>query len=140
MERRAVARGGPDATALPAGVRVVDAAVERLGVEAHGIWDHDVDHLAVLERDQRLILVAGGEGSVLAKAQDVVLVDPGVVARLGRSGAGVARKLRARERIERPAFRAVLAVAHGRSVEDLALAAVEGGHVAARQRHPSDAL
>src|SRR5437660_5259141 len=35
--RRAVAARGPQAAALPAGVRIVDAAVESLGVEALGI-------------------------------------------------------------------------------------------------------
>src|SRR5262245_38499269 len=140
VERRAVAGAAPDAAAFPAGVRVVDAAVERLGVEAHRIRHDDVDHLAVLERDQRLVLVAGRERGVLAETQRVMLVDPGVVARFRRAGARIANQLRARERIERPALGAMLAVAHGRPVEDLALAAVERGHVAAGERDPHHVL
>src|SRR5215471_20190114 len=134
MEWRAVARAGPDAAAFPAAVRVVDAAVKGLGVEAHRIGHYEVDHLAVLESDQRLVLVAGGERRVVAEAERVVLIDPGVVARFRRAGARIAGELRARERIERPALGAVLAVAHGRPVQDLALAAVERGQVAAGER------
>src|SRR6266545_8018495 len=52
VERRAVAGGGPDAAALPAGVRIVDAAIEGLRIEAHRIRHHHVDHLAVLQRNQ----------------------------------------------------------------------------------------
>src|SRR5207247_11214151 len=120
VERRAVARARPDAAALPAGVRVVDAPVEGLGIEAHRIRDDEIDHLAVLERNQRLVLIAGGKRGVFAEAQRVVLVDPGVIARLGRSAAAVTHELRSRERIERPALGAVLAVADGRRLEDLA--------------------
>ena len=47
--RRAVAARAPQAAALPAGVRIVDAAVETLGVEAHRIRDAQHDHLPVLE-------------------------------------------------------------------------------------------
>ncbi len=103
VERRAVTRGRPDSAAFPTAVRVVDPAVHGLGVEAHGIGDHKIDHLAVLQRNDRLVLIACGKRNVLAEPQRVVLVDPGVVARLGRSIAGVARQLRSRERIERPA-------------------------------------
>src|SRR3954449_1500370 len=45
---RSVAIGGPQATAFPAGVRIVDAAVEPLGIEAERIGDADRHHLAVL--------------------------------------------------------------------------------------------
>src|SRR5262245_55573196 len=43
--RRAVAVGGPQATALPAGIRIVDAAVEALGVEAERVGNADRHHL-----------------------------------------------------------------------------------------------
>src|SRR5437764_9137220 len=89
MEWRAVAGAGPYAAAFPAAVRVVDAAVKGLGVEAHRIGYHEVDHLAVLERDQRLVLVAGGERRVIAEPQRVVLIDPGVVARFRRAVARI---------------------------------------------------
>src|SRR5262245_45230838 len=117
MERRAVAGRRPDAAALPAGVRVIDAAVHGFGIEAHRVRHHEVDHLAVLERDDRLVLVAGGERHVRAQPKRVVLVDPGIVARFRRAGAVITSELGARERIERPALGAMLAVADGRCVE-----------------------
>src|SRR5262245_31450363 len=49
---RPVAVGAPQAAALPARIRIVDAAVEALGVEAHRIRDADHHHLAVLQRDE----------------------------------------------------------------------------------------
>src|SRR5215467_8625062 len=52
MERRAVAVGRPHAAALPARVRIVDAAVHPLGEEAERIWHPHVDPLAVHIRHQ----------------------------------------------------------------------------------------
>src|SRR5262249_2682096 len=78
-------------------------------------------------------------GDVLAESQRVVLVDPGVIARLRaviaeafEAGAGIF--------VEAPAFRAV--VAGGvRAVEwALALAPVEAREMAARVRPPRDAV
>src|SRR5262245_35564092 len=52
---RAVAARGPQATAFPAGIRVVDAAVEALGIEAERVGHADQDHLPILERDQTVL-------------------------------------------------------------------------------------
>src|SRR5579883_2454922 len=43
MERRAVAGRGPNAPSLPAAVRIVDAAVHALGIEAHRIRHAHID-------------------------------------------------------------------------------------------------
>src|SRR5260221_9413155 len=53
VERRTVARRRPDAAAFPAAIRVVDPAVHGLGIKPHGIGDDKIDHLAVLQRDDR---------------------------------------------------------------------------------------
>src|SRR5437868_1515001 len=83
MEWRPRAHGRPEAASLPAGVRIIDAAVEPLGVEAHRIWDTQNHPLSVLEGEQPLRLVAGADRNVLAEAERVELVDPGVIAPLG---------------------------------------------------------
>ena len=83
--RRAVAVRAPQAAAFPAGVRIVDASVETLGVEAHRVRNAQHDHLAVLQRHEAVIEIGGRDRDVLAKSDRVVLVDPGVVARLGAS-------------------------------------------------------
>src|SRR3954467_15911948 len=58
--RRAIAVRRPQATALPAGVRIVDTAVEALGVEAERVRHPDRDHLAVLvEGDEAVHQVRG---------------------------------------------------------------------------------
>src|SRR5580692_2877801 len=88
VERRAVAGVRPDAAAFPAGIRIVDPAIEALRPEAHRIGHDHVDQLAILEGDQRRILIAGGNGHVLAEAERVVLVDPGVVGRFAAAVGG----------------------------------------------------
>ena len=80
--RRAVAIGAPESAALPAGIRIVDAAVEAFGVEAHRVRNTQHDHLAVLQGDEAVVEVGRGDRNVLAEPNRVVLIDPGVVARL----------------------------------------------------------
>src|SRR3712207_1310577 len=59
VEGRAGADGGPEATPLPARLRVVDAAVQPLGVEPRRVGDAQDDPLPVLEGEEPLGLVAG---------------------------------------------------------------------------------
>src|SRR5262249_30353823 len=137
--RRAVAAGAPQTAALPAGVRIVDAPVQALGVEAHGIWDAQRDHLSVLERDEAVVQVRGRDRNVLPQARRVVVIDPTVVARLG---AGVLEAVEARARISvvREASGAVIA-GRLRAVErGLAPATVEADQRAVRARPPQDAV
>src|SRR4029450_7104573 len=68
VERRALAVGRPDATALPARVRIVDASVHSLGVEAERVGDAHVDPLAIDEHQDRLVGVAGRHWRVGAEA------------------------------------------------------------------------
>src|SRR5262249_9952888 len=141
VERRAVAIGRPQSPPLPAGIGVVDASVEAFGEEAHRIRHAELDELAVHEHVQRIRIVTGGDRNILAQPERVVLIDPGVVARLGTAGFGRADigELRPGQRIERPALRAVRSCC-SRAIEHLALAPVEGAHVAAGERHPDDAV
>src|SRR5262245_47559182 len=137
--RRAIAVGAPQPAALPAGVGVVDAPVEAFGIKAHRVGDAQRDHLPVLERDEAVVEVGGGHGNVLAEPQRVVLVDPGVIARLG---AVIAEAFEAGARIlvEAPAFRAVVAGGVRAVERALALAPVEAHEMAARGRSPRDAV
>src|SRR4030081_1816831 len=79
---RAVAVRTPEAAALPAAVRIVDTSIEALGIEAERIGNPDRDHLAVLQCHEAVTEIGGGHRYVLAKSKRVVLVDPGVKARL----------------------------------------------------------
>src|SRR5260370_17489946 len=101
--RRAITVGAPQPAAFPAGVGIIDAPVEALGIKAHRVRDAQHDHLPVLESDEAVVEVGGGHGNVLAEPQRIVLVDPGVIARLGaviaeafKAGAGLL--------VEPPAF------------------------------------
>src|SRR5262249_25566672 len=135
---RAVAVGAPQPATFPAGIRVVDAAVEALGVEAHRIRDADRHHLPVLERDEAVAQVRGRHRHVLAEPDRVVLVNPGGVARI--EAGGLALEARAGIAIERPALRAMVA-GRGRAIERaLALAAVEAHETPVRGRAPDDAV
>src|SRR5580704_13446945 len=135
----AVAAGGPKAAAFPADLCIVDAAVEALGVEAGRVGHFHGDHLAVGKGDQAVVEIAGRDRHVVAEAERVVLVDPGVIARLRRVIAD-AGKARPRIFVERPAFRALIAGC-GRAVErPFAFAPVEAAEMAAGERHPDNAF
>src|SRR5262245_54935325 len=58
VHRRAVAGRRPEPAALPSGLRIVDAAVDALGEEAHRVGDAQLDDLAVRERVERIGEVA----------------------------------------------------------------------------------
>src|SRR6266404_6184714 len=73
MERRAVSVGRPDAAALPARIRIVDAAVHPLGKEAERIRHPHVDPLAVNPGHQRLVGIARGHRDVGAEPGRVEL-------------------------------------------------------------------
>src|SRR5258707_14294710 len=135
MEWCPVAVRRPQTTALPAAIRIVDAAIDPLGEEAERIGDAHVDPLAIDERHQRFVGITGRQRNVVAKAERVLLVDPGVIARLGAAVFSDVAELRAGERRQRPAFRTHLAFSGLRAVEwAFALAAVEGAGAAALQR------
>src|SRR5262249_2541312 len=137
--RRAIAARRPQPAPLPAGIGIVDAAVESLGVEAERIRHPQRDHLAVFERDQPVHEIGGRHRDGLAAPDGVVLVAPAVVARLG---AVLADAFEARPRIlvERPALRAMIARRLWSVERAFALAPVEAADVAAGERHPDDAL
>src|SRR5882724_3945390 len=132
--------GGPEPLAFPAGIRVVDAAVHPLGVEAHGVGDAKDDELSVHEGEEPLIGVPGADRHVPAQAEGVELIDPGVVARLGAARIRHVRKLWPRVRIERPALGTVLSRRLGSVEGPLALAPVEAREMPAGKRRPHDAV
>src|ERR1700685_1044800 len=74
----AVALRGPQSPALPARLRIVDAGIETLGIEAHRIGDAQNDHLAVDEGVEAVVFVARGNRYVLTETDRIVLIDPGV--------------------------------------------------------------
>src|SRR5215468_8197027 len=104
MEWCPVAVRRPQTTALPAAIRIVDAAIDPLGEEAERIGYPHVDPLAVNESHQRFVGVAGGHRYVVAEAERILLVDPGVVAGFSAAAFGDIAELRAWERGQRPAF------------------------------------
>src|SRR5687768_5691142 len=130
MERRAGADRRPETAPLPAGCRVVNAAVEPLGIESQRIGDTEDDPLSVLEDEEPLGLVACVDRDVLAKAEGVELVYPGVVAAFATPRAGDVPELRKGLGVEGPPLRTVLARGAGPVERALALASVEARNVA----------
>src|SRR2546427_6719724 len=116
VHRRSVARGHPQSSALPAGLRIVDAAVHALGEEAHGIRNAQLDDLPVRQRVERIREIAGADRRVRAQAQDVVLIDPGVIRPLG--GALPAGERGARDRIEGTVFGTEVPLRRARAIEE----------------------
>src|SRR5580693_5600644 len=136
---RAFAFRRPQAPALPAGVRIVDAGIKTLGIKAERVRDAQRHHLAVDQRGKTVAFVRRRDRHVVAEPDRVVLVDPGVVARF-RAVVADALEAWARIFVERPAFRAMIA-GRLRSVERaLALGAIEAAEMARGQRHPDHAL
>ena len=127
--RRAIAVGRPQAAALPAAVRIVDAAVEPLRVEARA----DTARAARPSGRSRSAIRPSFRlpvdiGTSSPEPERVVLIDPRVVARLGAVLAD-ALEARARILVERPALGAVIA-GRLRPVErPLALAAIEAAEM-----------
>src|SRR5262245_29933949 len=74
--RRPIAVRGPQASPLPARLRIVDAAVEALRVEADRIRHAQDDHAAVGVGDDAVVEIAGRHRHVVTEAERVVLIDP----------------------------------------------------------------
>src|SRR5258707_4484199 len=136
MEHGALAIGGPQALAVPAGIGIIDAAIDVYREEAHRIGHGDADELAVDQREDPAVEIAHGDGHVFAKAEGVELVDPGVIARLGTAGVLDVAHLWTRKRIEFPAFGTMDAGGGSGSVQDLAFAAVRPARVPPGERRP----
>src|SRR5580692_12879894 len=100
----AVAARGPQPAAFPADLWIVDAAVAAFGVEAGRVGHFHGDHFPFGKGDQAVVEIAGRDRHVVAEPERVVLVDPGVIARLGRVIAD-AGEAWAWVLVERPAFR-----------------------------------
>src|SRR4029078_4957589 len=137
--RRAIAIGAPGSATFPAGVRIVDAAVEPFGIEPHRVRDTQHDHLAVLQGNEAVVEVGGGDRNVLAEPNRIVLIDPGVVARLD---AFILEALKpgARISVEFPAFGAVIARCAWPVERSLAQTPIETHEVPARFRTPRNTV
>src|SRR5262249_6983241 len=121
------------------GIWIVDAPIEALGVEAHGVGNTQHDHFAVLQGDETVVEIGGRNRNVFAEANGVVLVDPGVIARFDAS-IFKAFEAPAGILVELPPCRAVIA-GRLRTVErPFAEAAVETGKMSARFRAPGNAI
>src|SRR5215475_13664614 len=129
---RAVTGRRPKAAAFPASARIVDAAVQALGIEAHRVWNTQHHHLAVLQRNEPVVEVSRGDWNIVSKAERIVLIDPGVIARLG---AIITDPIKAGSRIfvESPAFWTMVASCLRTVERPLTLAPIEACEMAARQ-------
>src|SRR5262249_58598139 len=53
--------GRPERFALPSGIRIVDAAIDILGEEAHRIGNGSIDELPVDQPEYRTVEIANGD-------------------------------------------------------------------------------
>src|SRR2546426_713097 len=137
--RRAVAARAPQAAALPAGFRIVDAPVEAFSVKSQRVGHGQKNHLAVFQSDQAVVQIGGGHRHIVAEAERVVLIDPRVVARL-RTVIADSLEARAGIFIEGPALGAMIAGGFRAVERALAFSPVEAGKMAACERRPNNAL
>src|SRR5262249_10211731 len=94
------------------------------GKKAQRVRNAQHDHLPIPERDEAVIEVGGRDRDVLTKAHRVVLVHPGVVARLCGSVLE-ALEARARVLVVREPFGAVVASCGGSIERTLAFTPIE---------------
>src|SRR5258708_24038968 len=137
MEHGALAIGGPQALALPAAIGIIDPAIDVFGEEAHRIGHRDGDELAIDQRENPAVEIAHGDGHVLAEAENVELVDPGVIARFGAAGVFDVAHLRTGKRIERPPLWAMRTGGRGGAIEDLSFAAGRSAPNVSPPRRPA---
>src|SRR5260370_22986853 len=141
VEYRTRACRGPQSFALPAGVRIVDAAVHVLAEEAHGVRDMNVYKFAVHERQQSLVAVGFRDWHVCAETERVKAIHPEEIGVICAAWISNAFELRPRKLIQRPTFGALLAGGRGRPIQrTLALAAGETGKMAGRNCRPNDTV
>src|SRR5687767_248175 len=140
MEGRARADGCPETAPLPPRLRVIDAAVQPLGVEPHRVGDTKDDPLPVLEYEQPLGLIASVDRHVCTEPERVELVDPGVVAPFSTSRASDVAELREWLCVEAPSLWAMLTGGGGAVKLTAAFAPVEARHVPAPQGSPVHAV
>src|SRR5262249_41791223 len=99
VERRAGCVRRVDSFALPAGVRVVDAAVHTLREETHRIRHAECQEFAVDERQQPFRKIARRDGDLLADAEQVEPIDEVVVDGVGAAAVDRAFVVRPGQRI-----------------------------------------
>ena len=67
--RRTVTARHPDAPAFPTGIRIIDTALEALGVKAEGIGNPQRNKFAIAQCMDAIKLVAGSDRYILAQTQ-----------------------------------------------------------------------
>src|SRR5207248_11786921 len=96
QSRCTVISGAPVSAPIPAVVVIVNAPGQALGEKTQRVGDAKHHHLSVLVGNESIIKVGCRNRDIGAEAYRVVMIYPGIVARLG---AGVFESLEARARI-----------------------------------------
>src|ERR1700691_4075136 len=79
---RTIATRDPETPALPTGAAVIDTTFHTLHIEAQRVGKPQRDKLTIDQRVYAVREIAGRDRHVHPQSQGVVLIDPGVVARL----------------------------------------------------------
>src|SRR5438093_10411248 len=129
---------GPKRPAFPAGVRIIDAAIDVFREKSARVWNTEGNELSVNQRVDGVAQITHRDRNISPKTKCVEPIDPGVVARLGASILHIPQ-LWSGELIERPAF-GTMRAGCCRSVQNLALATIKTSKMAARERCPIDTI
>src|SRR5262249_30366441 len=125
VEGRTCRVGRIDGLSFPAGVRIIDATVDTLTVEAHRVRYSQREELTVDECEQSFGFIAGRQRNVFPDAKHVEPIDKVVVRRIGAGRVGGSLEVRAGECVEGPPFRAMLTGSAGSLQWGFALSPIE---------------
>src|SRR5690554_3366746 len=136
VEKGAAAVGGPQTPAFPAGVGIVNATIQPLGIEAQRIGNSQTYKFTIIEGQQGAALVAGVDRCIGAQAQTVELVYPSIVTAFRAAGTLDIAELWQRFTVEGPTLGAMLPARSGPIQRSAAQTAIETGEMPTGHRRP----
>src|ERR1700733_6529514 len=129
----------PKRAAFPAGVRIINPAIDVLGEEPHRVRNGEIHDVPVDDCKKRTVQIAHYDRYVLPQTKGVEPVDPDVIGCLGTPWILHAPHLWTGQLVQRPPFR-TMAARCGWAVQHTTLTSIETTDMSAGERRPVHAV